>query len=146
MTIIGLIPARGGSKTIPHKNIKPLVGKPLIAWTIEAAKKCRALSRVIVSTDDAQIAEVAQQWGAEVPFLRPAELAGDATSSLAVVLHLIQWLKKHDGAVPEYILLLQPTSPFRTTEDLDAAIELAETRKVNAVVSVCETDAHPFLC
>lgn len=146
MTIVGLIPARGGSKTIPHKNIKPLAGKPLIAWTIEAAKSCRALSRLIVSTDDPQIAEVAQQWGAEVPFLRPAELAGDAASSLAVVLHLIQWLEEHESVVPEYILLLQPTSPFRTTEDIDAAIDLATTRRVDAVVSVCEAETHPFLC
>ena len=146
MTVVGLIPARGGSKTIPHKNIKPLAGKPLIAWTIEAAKSCRALSRLIVSTDDLQIAEVALQWGAEVPFLRPAELAGDQSSSLDVVLHLIQWLEEHDPVVPEYILLLQPTSPFRTTEDIAAAIDLAKTGLVDAVVSVCETDAHPFLC
>jgi CMP-N,N'-diacetyllegionaminic acid synthase len=146
VTIVGLIPARGGSKIIPHKNIKLLVGKPLIAWTIESAKSCRALSRVIVSTDDVQIADVALQWGAEVPFLRPAELAGDKASSLAVVLHFIHWLKDHGDAVPEYILLLQPTSPFRTTEDIDAAIDLAKTGKADAVVSVYETNAHPFLC
>ncbi len=145
MTIVGLIPARGGSKTIPHKNSKLLAGKPLIAWTIEAAKNCQALSRVIVSTDDPHIADVALQWDAEVPFLRPAELAGDKSSSLDVVLHLIHWLEEHDS-MPEYILLLQPTSPFRTAEDITAAIDLAKTRKVDAVVSVCETDAHPLLC
>lgn len=146
LKIVALIPARGGSKTIPYKNIKPLAGKPLIAWTIEAAKSCRELSRVIVSTDDQKIADVTLQLGAEVPFLRPAELAGDKTSSLAVVLHLIQWLREHDDADPDYILLLQPTSPFRTAEDIQAAIGLARTKMANAIVSVCKTDAHPLLC
>ena len=141
-----IIPARGGSKAIPHKNIKLLAGKPLIAWTIEAAINCRKLSRVIVSTDDPEIAKVALQCGAEVPFLRPAELARDESSSLSVVLHLVHWLEEQGSHVPEYVLLLQPTSPFRTTEDIEAAIESANSRRVNAVVSVCEAKVHPFLC
>ena len=141
-----IIPARGGSKTIPHKNIKLLAGKPLIAWTIEAAINCRKLPRVIVSTDDPEIAKVALQCGAEVPFLRPAELARDESSSLSVVLHLVHWLEEQGSPAPEYILLLQPTSPFRTTEDIEAAIKSASSRRVNAVVSVCEAKVHPFLC
>jgi len=146
VTIVGLIPARGGSKGIPRKNIKLLAGKPLIAWTIEAARSCSALSRVIVSTDDQEIADVALQWGAEVPFLRPAELAGDKSSALDVVLHVLDRLEEHDAAVPEYLLLLQPTSPFRTKQDIEAAIGLAAMRKVDGVVSVCEASPHPLLC
>lgn len=146
MTTVGLIPARGGSKSIPHKNIKLLAGKPLIAWTIEAAMRCRGLSRLIVSTDDQQIAEVAVQRGAEVPFLRPAELAGDDTSSVTVVLHLMKWLEEQGTVLPDYILLLQPTSPFRTTADIETALALAESREAEAVVSVCEAGDHPFLC
>ena len=141
-----IIPARGGSKAIPHKNIKLLAGKPLIAWTIETAINCRKLSRVIVSTDDPEIAKVALQCGAEVPFLRPAELAMDESSSLSVVLHLVHWLEEQGSPVPEYVLLLQPTSPFRTTEDIEAAIKSANSRRINAVVSVCEAKVHPFLC
>jgi CMP-N,N'-diacetyllegionaminic acid synthase len=143
---LAVIPARGGSKAIPHKNIKPLAGKPLIAWTIEAALHCRKLSRLIVSTDDPEIAKVALQWGAEVPFLRPAELARDESSSLSVVLHLIHWFEEQGLPAPEHVLLLQPTSPFRTTEDIEAAIELAGSPKADAVVSVCEAKVHPFLC
>jgi N-acylneuraminate cytidylyltransferase/CMP-N,N'-diacetyllegionaminic acid synthase len=146
LNIVGLVPARGGSKTIPRKNIRLLAGKPLIAWTIDAAINCHELSHVIVSTDDPEIAEVALQWGAEVPFLRPAELAGDETSTLSVVLHLIHWLEDQSLPAPEYVLLLQPTSPFRTLEDVKAVIDLTKTRKANAVVSVCEAKTHPFLC
>jgi CMP-N,N'-diacetyllegionaminic acid synthase len=123
--IIGLITARGGSKSIPRKNIKMLAGKPLIAWTIEAAQKSKDLSRIVVSTDDTEIADVARQWGAEVPFIRPEELARDGSSSISAVLHTVHWLDENEGYCPDYIMLLQPTSPFRTTEDIQKSIELA---------------------
>ena len=145
-TILGLIPACGGSKSIPRKNIKLLAGKPLIAWTIEAALKSQKLTRVIVSTDDAEIAEVARKWGAETPFLRPAEFSGDDSSSISVVLHAIHWFEEQERFLPDYVLLLQPTSPFRKAQDICAAMELMEARQSVAVVSVIEAAKHPYLC
>jgi CMP-N-acetylneuraminic acid synthetase len=143
--IIGLITARGGSKGIPRKNIVPLGGKPLIAWTIEAALASRRLSRVLVSTEDAEIAQVAATWGAEVPFIRPIELAQDTTPHILVMEHALRWLDEAAGLRPEYLLLLQPTSPFRAPEDIDAAIALAEAHAAIGVVSVCEMERHPYL-
>src|SRR3990170_965342 len=121
-TVLAVIPARGGSKSIPRKNIKPLGGKPLIGWTIDAALQSRMLSRVIVSTDDAEIAQAARECGAETPFLRPPELAQDDSSSISVVLHALQWLEEQEHFSPDYVLLLQPTSPFRNAHDIRAAI------------------------
>jgi CMP-N,N'-diacetyllegionaminic acid synthase len=144
--IIGLITARGGSKSVPGKNIKLLAGKPLIAWTIEVALRCKDLSRIIVSTDDEKIAEVARQWGAEVPFIRPPELSQDDSSHISVVLHAIRWLEEKEGYCPDYIMLLQPTSPFRTTADIQQAINLAKDRDAVAVASVSNTKTHPYLC
>jgi len=146
MEVIGLITARGGSKSIPGKNIRLLAGKPLIAWTIEAALQCKELSRVIVSTDDTKIAEVARQWGAEVPFIRPTELSQDDSPHISVVLHAIHWMEGKQGLCPDYVMLLQPTSPFRTVEDVRQAIKLAKDRQAVAVVSVCEAEKHPYLC
>lgn len=144
--IMGLITARGGSKSIPHKNIKMLAGKPLIAWTIEVALQCKELSRVVVSTDDEEIAEVARQWGAEAPFIRPSELARDDSSSILAVLHAVHWMEENEGFCPDYVMLLQPTSPLRTSEDIRQAIELAEKHLAVAVVSICEAEPHPYLC
>ena len=144
--IIGLITARGGSKSIPQKNIRMLAGKPLIAWTIDAARRSKEFSRIIVSTDDAKIVEVAIEWGAEVPFIRPAELARDDSSSISAVLHAIHWLEEKEGFCPEYIMQLQPTSPLRTAEDISGAIQLAKDRHAVAIVSVCEAARHPYLC
>lgn len=143
--IVGVITARGGSKAIPHKNTVPLAGKPLIAWTIEAALQSRRLDRLIVSTDDPEIAETSRAWGAEVPFLRPAELAEDNTPHILVMLHSLSWLNESAAASPDYLLLLQPTSPLRTAEDIDTAIEIAEARDAIAVVSVAEMHRHPYL-
>ena len=143
-TVAALIPARGGSKTIPRKNIVPVGGKPLIAWTIEAALGSKLLDRVYVSTDDEEIAAVARWHGAEVPFLRPDELAGDEAGSLGVALHALDWMAAHGGE-PDYLLFLQPTSPLRTTEDIDAAIRVAEERSADAVIGVCEAAPHPWL-
>ena len=147
LDILALVPARGGSKGVPRKNIRPLAGKPLIAWSIEAAARSRCVTRTLLSTDDPEIAAAGRQCGAEAPFLRPEELALDATPQLAVVEHALEWLRSHEGGyVPDYVLLLQPTSPLRTSADIDAAVELARCRKAEAVVSVCPADPHPRWC
>ena len=139
---LGIITARGGSKGVPGKNIKPLAGKPLICWTIEAALASNAIDSLVVSTDDAQIASIARECGAEVPFMRPAELATDASGSLDAILHALDWMKTHRGISPEWTLLLQPTSPLRTAEDITAAVALQRDKGADAVVSICESP-HP---
>lgn len=138
MKTLALIPARGGSKGIPRKNINIIAGKPLIAWTIEAALASTLLDGVVVSTDNAEIAEVALRYGAQVPFLRPAELARDETPGVEPVLHALQQLPEYDA-----VLLLQPTSPLRSSADIDACLALARDRQAVSVVSVSEPDAHP---
>lgn len=137
MTIVALIPARGGSKGIKNKNIVPLCGKPLIAYTIEAAKNATSLDHVIVSTDSPEIAEIARKCGAEVPFLRPAELSGDETPMLDVVQHALEWCEKGFGH-NKAVVLLQPTSPLRKAKHIDEAVELFCSRAVSSVVSVVE--------
>ena len=145
-TILALIPARGGSKGLPRKNIRPLLGKPLIAWTIEQAKASKYIDRVVVSTDDEEIAEIARKYGAEVPFMRPKELATDEAKGIDVVLHAISFFEREYGN--DFVLVyLQPTSPLRTTEDIDNALdELFNNPKAEAVVSVCECEHHPLWC
>ncbi|MBF0557360.1 MAG: acylneuraminate cytidylyltransferase family protein [Nitrospirae bacterium] len=138
--IVAIIPARGGSKGLPRKNILPLLGKPLIAWTIEEAKKSKYLDRVVLSSEDAEIISVARQFGCDVPFVRPMELASDETPGVAPILHAIE-------ALPEQydmIVLLQPTSPLRLAADIDRSIELCIDRKAPACVSVTEPDISPF--
>ncbi len=111
--ILALIPARGGSKGIPRKNIRSFAGYPLIAWSIAAAKQSELVTRVIVSTDDEEIAAVARECGAETPFLRPAEFAQDNTTDLPVFEHALQWLEENEGYQPEIVVQLRPTSPIR---------------------------------
>lgn len=142
--VLAIIPARGRSKGLPGKNIKELCGKPLIAWSIERAKVCSNIDRVVVSTDDDQIAYVAKKYGAEVPFVRPEELASDTASTLDVIIHTVEWFEKYEDYRPAYILLLQPTSPLRTIEDIEGAIQTLKYKDARAVVSVCETDHHPW--
>jgi CMP-N,N'-diacetyllegionaminic acid synthase len=141
---IGIITARGGSKGVPRKNVCPVAGKPLIAWTIEAALASESLERLILSTDDEEIAGTARHFGAEVPFMRPASLSGDDISSFAVIEHALNWLEQ-DNVYPDYILLLQPTSPLRTAADINNAFALAAERDSDAVVSVSECLSHPYL-
>src|SRR5262249_41195917 len=136
--------ARGGSKGVPGKNIAPVAGKPLIAWTIEAARAARRLARVIVSTDDSAIAQAARAFGAEVPFLRPVELARHKSSPISDALHALGWLEK-ERCLPHYLVLLQPTSPLRISEDIDEAIALAHAKNADSVVSVCAAHNHPLL-
>jgi len=139
LSIFALITARGGSKGIPRKNVKLIAGKPLISWTIEAALRSSLLSAVVVSTDDPEIADVASKAGAQVPFIRPAHLAQDHTSSFDTVLHALEQLPQYDS-----MLLLQPTSPLRTTGDIDGFLNLVAQRKTPTAVSVTEADSHPY--
>lgn len=144
LSVLGVITARGGSKGIPRKNIRELFGKPLIAYTIEAAKKSKLLSHVIVSTDDQEIADIAKSLGADVPFLRPKELAQDKSTSLDVMAHAINWMKDEKGQTFEYAMILQPTSPLRTAEDIDACIRLAGEKDADSVMSMVEVpDSAP---
>ncbi|GAB4493988.1 MAG: N-acylneuraminate cytidylyltransferase [Anaerolineales bacterium] len=121
--VLALIPARGGSKGIPRKNIRSFYGYPLIAWSIAAAKQAETVTRVIVSTDDEEIAAVARAWGAETPFLRPAEFAQDKTTDLPVFAHALQWLKENENYQPEMVVQLRPTSPIRPAGLVDAAVQ-----------------------
>lgn len=134
--ILTLITARGGSKGVPRKNIRSLAGKPLIAWTIEAALQSSISSRIVVSTDDPEITVVGKEFGAEVPFLRPAELANDTATSESVIEHALSWMAQNEGFYPDLLLLLQPTSPFRTGADIDNAFKLLKKKAAAAVVSV----------
>lgn len=142
MKVLGIIPARGGSKGVPGKNIKHLAGKPLIAYSIDAAKDS-GLSKLIVSTDDEQIADVARGLGADVPFLRPDFLASDTAKSLDVSRHALLTMEKSDNVQYDAIMLLQPTTPFRTTEDINQAIELLLANPdADSVISVVDVQGH----
>jgi CMP-N-acetylneuraminic acid synthetase len=138
--IVALITARGGSKGIRNKNINPLAGKPLIAWTIEEAKKSTYLDKIITSTEDSYIMEIAKAYGSEIPFERPKYLAQDDTSSIDVILHAIEHLKEQF----DYLLLLQPTSPFRKLCHIDKIIEACIDSEAQAMVSVSKVKKHPY--
>lgn len=143
--ILGVVPARGGSKGLPGKNIRSLNGKPLIAWTIQAGLKSKYLDKVIVSTDSPKIAAVAEKWGALVPFLRPKILSTDKAKSIDVLFHALQFLKER-GDEYDYIIMLEPTSPLREVGDIDRSIEMLMRNKVGAVsiVGVSQVEAaHP---
>lgn len=143
-SVLGLIPARGGSKGILGKNIQPLGGRPLIVHTIAAARAAASLDRVIVSTDDTQIASVARQAGADVPFLRPAEYASDTASSLSVVLHALAWLGMHEGYRPDAVALLSPTCPLRTAAQIDETVQALWTSGQDSAMTVHEVRDHPY--
>ena len=143
MDILGLIPARGGSKSIPHKNIVPLAGRPLLAYTCDAALASKRLTRVILSTDDPSIAQVGKECGVEVPFMRPSELAEDDTPALSVIQHVLQVLMETESYRPDAVVLLQPTSPLRRPEHIDAAVDVLESAGADSVVSVVEVP-HQF--
>lgn len=139
-TVLAIIPARGGSKGVPRKNIRDLAGKPLIAWTIEEAKKSRYIDRLVLSSEDNEIIQVALKWGCEVPFVRPYELAQDDAPGIDPVLHAIDTLpEKYD-----YVVLLQPTSPLRTVEDIDGCIEQCVYNNYNSCVAVTLSDQSPY--
>ena len=141
--VLGIIPARGGSKGIPKKNIALLVGRPLLAYTCDAALASRRLTRVVLSTDDEEIAEVGRKCGVEVPFMRPAELARDDTPSIAVVEHCLRSLDEDEAFRPEVVVLLQPTSPMREARHIDEALARMIETGADTVVSVVEVP-HRF--
>jgi len=138
-TILGVIPARGGSKGVPRKNIRELSGKPLIAWTIEAANRSKYLDRVILSSEDEEIIATAKTWGCEVPFVRPTELSQDETPGTDPILHALQELPGYD-----IVVVLQPTSPLRTTADIDAGLEFFVQQGALACVAVSEVSKSPY--
>lgn len=145
MKILAVIPARGGSKRLPGKNIRILGGRPLIAWSIEAALNITGIIDVLVSTDDEIIAAVARKYGAMVPWLRPAELASDEATSADACLHALDWYEAEFGAV-DGVLLLQPTSPFRGKETVVQGLALFKARGYGCVVAFSPAASHPMWC
>lgn len=144
MYVVGIIPARGGSKSIPKKNIRLLAGKPLIAYTIETAQECKMLNRTVVSTDNIEIAEVARKYRGDVPFMRPKELALDDTPMIPVLQHAVDFIEKNENVHVDVVVLLDPTSPFRRVEDIEECIQKLERENSDSVVTVCEVEHNPY--
>lgn len=143
--ILAVIPARQGSKSIPHKNIRSVAGKPLLAYSIEHALASRRITRTMVSTDSEYYASIARSFGAQVPFIRPESISGDHSTDLEVFQHALHWLQTHEGYVPDICVHLRPTSPIRNVEDIDAMIELLENNPdLDSVRSVVENIETPF--
>ena len=143
--ILAIIPARGGSKGIPHKNIREFAGYPLIAWSIAAGLQAKSISRVIVSTDDEEIASVVREYGAEVPFMRPSELAQDRTLDLPVFEHALKWLEDIESYKPDYVVQLRPTSPIRPADMIDSAVKvMVEHRDADSVRGVVPAGQNPY--
>jgi CMP-N-acetylneuraminic acid synthetase len=142
VNILGFIPARGGSRSIPGKNLVPLAGKPLLAYTCDAALRSKRLTRTILSTDDEEIVRVGKACGVEVPFRRPADLAGDETPMIEVVRHAVGWFTDHEGYSADLVAVLQPTSPLRRAEHIDAAVDRIIETGADTVVSVVEVPHH----
>jgi len=141
--MIAIIPARGGSRGLPGKNIRPLAGKPLIAHTIGQALAAPSISRVLVSTDSPEIAQVAQQWGAEVPFLRPDELAQDHSLAIDTYLHTLRRLEQAEGFLHPELVVLQPTSPLRAVQDIEDCVALFRQRQADSVLTYYEANVPP---
>lgn len=137
--VLGIIPARGGSKGLPRKNILVAGKKPLIAWTIEAARKSTVIDRLILSSDDEEIIKIAEEYGCDVPFRRPRSIASDEATSIDVVLHALDIFPEF-----EYVVLLQPTSPLRTSEDIDAAFRLLQIHSAQSCVSISRVELSPY--
>jgi len=145
MKILAIIPARGGSKKFPGKNIRRLCGKPLIGWTIEAALESDKIDRLVCSTDDKRIAKIAESMKCDVPFLRPIELAADGTKLVHAILHTIDWLEKR-GEVYDIVMTLQCTSPMRNTDDINRAIDIFVEKEAESLFSICEMEHPVFWC
>jgi len=141
-SLLGVVTARGGSRSIPGKNLKLLRGKPLIAYPIEAARESGAFDRVILSTDDAEIAAAARGLGCEVPFLRPADLARDDTPHLPVMQHAVAWLDEHEQYRPDFVMILQPTAPMLCASHIRGALELLESSGADSVIGVTAVSSH----
>lgn len=145
MKIMAFIPARAGSKRVPNKNIKSLCGKPLISYTIEAAKKSRHINRIVVSTDSEDIAAVAKDCGAEVPFLRPGNISQSDSTEMQFFEHALDWFESNENYMPDLIVLLYPTSPFRKSESIDRAIEkMLKHPEADSLRSIKLCSEHPY--
>ncbi|MCO4754505.1 MAG: acylneuraminate cytidylyltransferase family protein [Bacteriovoracaceae bacterium] len=145
MEMIAVVPARSGSKGVPKKNIKELRGKPLMAYSILAGTKSKHISRTIVSTDSEEFAEIANSFGGETPFLRPADISGDRSTDLEMMIHVLDWLKENEGKEPDYIVHLRPTTPLRNVEEVDKAIEkFLENKESTALRSVHEMSESAY--
>ncbi len=144
MKVVATICARGSSKGVPKKNIRPLCGKPLLVYTIDVARRSQSIDRVVVSTDAPEIAEIARANGAEVPFLRPAELALDSAPKLLVIKHVVDYLESQESYYPEIIVDLDPTSPLRTEADVEACIRMVRDEGADNVFSVTKARRNPY--
>ena len=144
LKILGIIPARGGSKGIPRKNLIDVAGKPLLYYTFTEALKSTYLDRIVLSTDNEEIAEYARSFGIDVPFIRPPHLANDDAPMFSVVEHALNWLKKNENYWPDALMILHPTSPLRTAQHIDGAIMEFEKKNVDTLVSVSEPLEHPM--
>lgn len=144
LDIIAIVPARGGSKRLPRKNVLPLAGKPLIQWTLDAAKASGVIDLIMVTSDDVEVLDIAEKANVKT-IRRPDELAGDTATSMDAILHALSFLET-EGITAKRIMLLQPTSPLRRAEDIRAAVEKMESTEANGVISVCEADHSPLWC
>lgn len=143
--LLGIIPAKGVSRGLPGKNIRLVAGKPMLAWSIEAALQSGVFDRLMVSTDDTTIRDLAEKYGVKTPCLRPKELAGDDTPTAAVVIHVLDWLEKNEDYRPDHLMLLQPTSPLRSADDIRAAYHLFQKHGARPLISVAPVQKHPDL-
>jgi CMP-N,N'-diacetyllegionaminic acid synthase len=146
LSVIAIIPARGGSKGLPGKNIRPLLGKPLIGWSIEQAFASKYIDEVVVSSDCAEIIELSRKFGANVPFKRPAKLASDNSTTIDVLIHCLDWFEEKNKSF-DILVLLEPTSPIREVSDIDNSLRILISKEQGSVVSVCKTEGqNPAFC
>lgn len=138
MKVVAIIPAKADSKRLPRKNLLPMLGKPLPVWTIEAAKGSKRIDRIIVSTQDEEIAHIAREAGAEVPYMEPQEFAAKGGDIEGLLLYAVEWLKENEGYVPDAVVLLQTTNPLRLSSHLDEAIEQFEKSGADSTIAVCK--------
>ena len=145
LKVLGVVGARSGSKSIPHKNIRPLLGKPLLAWIIEAAKASKYVSRVVLSTDSQEYAAIGAKYGAEAPFMRPDEFSNDTASDIEYLTHAVKWVEENDGWSPDIVLRLPPTTPLCTTASIDSCIEhLINDPEVTSARTITTAGKHPY--
>ena len=145
LKVMGIIGIRSGSKGVPDKNIRPLADQPLVGWILDAARKSKYMNRVVVSTDSPNYAAVATSFGADIPYLRPAELATDESPEFEYVKHMVEWLDKHEGYRPDIVVRMMATVPLQKTEDIDAVIaRLIEDPKADSAVVIAEARQHPM--
>ena len=143
--VLGVVGARSGSKSVPHKNIRELAGRPLMAWIIEAAKKSKHISRIVLSTDSEEYAEIGRRYGAETPFIRPAHLADDNASDIDFLTHAVNWLEENEGWKPDIILRLPPTTPLCSSKSIDACVELLlNDPTASSARTITTAPKHPY--